>query len=92
MTIRVLILPCLLSFLTACATETVIPEPVIVEVERTVYVPVPADLTARRDAVPVPDSATYGDLVELWARDRATIAILNGRLDGIKALAMDGDE
>lgn len=79
---------CLLFLLSlaACAPERVAVQPEIVRITVTKTVPVPADLTAEVVKTPKPASATYGETVELWDRDRGIIDVLNARLRAIQAL------
>ena len=79
-----------LTFLTGCATERVVEKPVPVPVPGpTQYVEVPTELVTTREKTSIPDSITYGQAIELWSRDRATIDIINGQLLGIKSLGDD---
>ena len=90
MKMRALVLLCLLSFLMACSTERVVLKPEIVEITTTEYVAVPADLTTPISKQERPDGdVTYGDAINLWVLERATIDTLNGRLKAIESL---GDE
>lgn len=87
---RVLIPLCLTLSLTACGTERVVEKPVIVEVVKTEWRSIPADLTEQCPKVTIPDGLTFGQAIELWAEDRAAIDACNGKLAGIKSLG-DGD-
>ena len=88
---RVLAPLCLLFLSTACSTtERVVLKPEIVEITTTEYVAVPADLTTPIAKQSRPDGdITYGDAINLWVLERATIDTLNGRLKAIESL---GDE
>lgn len=90
---RVLILTCLPLFLTACATETVVEKPVVVPVVETKWRAIPSDLTRRCPKSVIPATATYGEVIELWSKDRAAIDTCNGRLAGVESLggSDDGD-
>lgn len=81
-----LVSPFLLLFLTACGTERVVERPVIHEVVRTEWREVPIDLTASCDKQPIPDSMTYADVLESWAKDRSSLDRCNGKLTGIRSL------
>ena len=78
-------------FLTACATERIVEKPVPVYIDRVEYVPVPADLTETRQKQAIPDGLTYAGALELWAKDRETIDVLNGTLMGISSLGGEDD-
>lgn len=52
---------------------------------------VPADLTQEVPKTEKPPSATYGDVLELWDRDRGIIDVLNARLRAIAGLENDGN-
>ncbi len=88
---RALVLLCLLILSTACSTtERVVLKPEIVEITDTVYIAVPADLTAPIAKQERPDGdLVYGGAIYLWSLDRATVDKLNGRLKAIESL---GDE
>jgi hypothetical protein len=75
--------------LTACGTERVVEKPVIVEVVKTEWREVPADLTARCAKSEIPEAMTYGEALESWAKDRASIDACNGKLAGIESLGVD---
>lgn len=83
---RALKLWCPLLLLSGCGTDRIIDRPVTVEVVKREYVAVPADLVSEVPPVVIPDGVTYGELIELHARDRAIIYRLNGKLRGIAAL------
>jgi hypothetical protein len=85
--LRVWLVLCLSNWLIACATETVVSEPVVVEVERTVFVPVPDNLLLQHQKTTIPESMTYGEALQLWAEDRGIIDTLLGQLLGIKSLS-----
>ncbi len=75
----------------ACSTtERVVLKPEFVEINDTVYIAVPADLTAPIAKQERPDGdLVYGGAIYLWSLDRATVDKLNGRLKAIESL---GDE
>ena len=87
---RVLILISLLLCLTACGTKT-ITKPEIVYLDRVEYIPVPADLLRTIPRQAIPESLTYGELIEVCSKDRATIGKLNGQLVGISSLGDPGE-
>lgn len=78
----------LLSWLTlsGCSNTRIVEKPVPVEVVRVEVVPIPAELLHVEHKQSIPDQITYGQAIELWSEDRATIDILNGRLDAIRIL------
>lgn len=84
---RVWIPLCLLSCLTACATEVIVEKPVPVEVEVVKWTPVPADLTIQEPKKPIPDELSYGEAIELWSQDRASLETVNARLRAIQGLS-----
>ena len=86
---RALVLLYLSISLMACSTtERVVLKPEIVEITNTVYVSVPADLTTPIAKQERPDvDLTYGDAINLWVLERATIDTLNGRLKAIESLS-----
>ncbi len=73
--------------LTACSTERVVIRTIPVEVIVRERIAVPAEhlVTIEPQARPA-GSVTYGQAIELWSHDRASIGILNGQLDAIGAL------
>ena len=73
-------------FLTACGNTKIIEKPVPVPVEVVKYIEVPFDLTMKRNKVTLPDTLTYGEALELWSVDRATIDTLNGQLEAVESL------
>ena len=85
------ILLCLLLFLTACATDRVAEKPVVVHTTETKWREIPSDLTVEHPKQAIPADLTYGEALEAWSRDRASIDKLNGQLTGIKSLT-EGDE
>ena len=89
MSMRVWGLMSLLLFLTACATERLVPVPEVVEVPGPIrYVEIPAQLTERCQKVEIPEQATYAEAIELWAEDRSSIDACNGKLAGIESLGV----
>lgn len=52
----------------------------------TEYIGVPAELTMQRNKITLPEELTYGEALEHWAIDRATIDTLNGQLRAIQSL------
>ena len=76
-------------FLTSCAKERVVIQPEVVEVEVIKFRPVPSDLLLRRMPATIPMQATYSEILELYADDRATILSLIGQLDSIEALSVE---
>lgn len=76
----------------ACTQTEVVPDPVIVEVVKVERVPVPADLMVRRSPVEIPESVTYGQIIQLHLVDRATIETLNSQLQAIEALNDGSDD
>ncbi len=91
MRIAALILLFLVPFLTSCARERIVEKPVLHEVVRTEYRDVPADLTVPCEKSEIPDTMTYGEAIEAWAKDRSAVDRCNGKLAGIKSLSA-GDE
>jgi hypothetical protein len=83
---RAFLLPCLLIFATACSTERIVEKPVPYEVVRYETVPVPAELTSECEKRPIPEDLTYGEALALWAEDRASMDVCNGRLRAIRGL------
>ena len=86
MKIPVSILMCTLILLGACATERIVEKPVPVEVFIVDYIEVPRDLTGGMAKQRVPDGLTYGEAIQLWSEDRATIDTLNGNMLAIRSL------
>ena len=76
----------LLPFLIACAPTRVVTKPEVVTVTKTEWRPVPADLVTPENPSAIPNGVTYGDALALWAEDRKSLAIVNGRLAAIKSL------
>lgn len=89
---RVLIPLCLLSFCTACGTTEIIEKPVPVEVEVVKWVPVPKDLTREVPKRSIPTALTYGQAIELWSMDRASLETANARLRAIQGLSDETPE
>ena len=50
-------------------------------------VPVPPDLLAESPKQAIPDTLTFGQAIELWSEDRASLDTVNGQLRGIKELS-----
>ena len=89
---RALLLLCLTISLTGCATERIVEVPVPVEIIRTEYIPVPGDLLTPLPKATIPNGLTYGQALERWYSDRATIDKLNALLLGIKSLNEQGTD
>jgi hypothetical protein len=70
----------------ACSTERLIEKPVPVEIVRVEYVRIPLDMLHVESKQAIPESLTYGQAVELWSEDRATIDRQNARLKAISEL------
>ena len=83
---RVLIPLFLMLCLTACATERIVEKPVVVKTTEIKWREIPAELTRRKTKQQIPEAMTYGEALEAWSRDRATIDTLNGQLLGIISL------
>lgn len=81
----------LLPFLTSCDRVRIVEKPVIHEVVKVEWRDVPADLTQPCDKAEIPPQMTYGEALEGWAKDRASIDACNGKLAGIESLGA-GDE
>lgn len=90
MKMRVWALLCPIALSVACGTERIVERPVIHEIVKTEWREVPADLLSRCDKTIIEDGMTYGEALEMWAKDRASIDACNGKLAGIKSLG-DGD-
>lgn len=86
MKIAASILLCLTLCLSGCGSVRVVEKPVTVEVVRERMLPVPADLLVPCYVQPIPETLTYGEAIELWAKDRAATAECNGRLRAIQSL------
>ena len=84
-----LFLPLLLI---ACANETIVEVPVLVEVPVTQWREIPPELTRQQSKTTIPDALTYGEALEAWSRDRAAVDKLNGQLLGIKSLSREGSD
>jgi len=48
---------------------------------------VPPDLLAESPKQAIPDTLTFGQAIELWSEDRASLDTVNGQLRGIKELS-----
>ena len=71
----------------SCGTrEIVVEKPVPVEVTVVEYVPVPPELLQQRPQAAIPDGLTYGQALELWSRDRASLEAQNASLKAIAEL------
>lgn len=77
--------------LTACGSTEIVTQPVPVEVEVTKFIPVPSEHLVQRIPSTLPEVLTYGEALQLWAEDRASIRTLNGQLRAIEELT-DGSE
>lgn len=88
---KVVLISLFLLTLSACSTTEIVEKPVPVEVVKTEFVPVPADLVAEIPKNTVPDGLTFADALELWSEDRAIIDTLNARLRGIQGLSEDSE-
>lgn len=62
-----------------------------IEVEVVRYIPVPAEHLVERAPSVIPEKPTYGEIVSLFATDRASIETLNSQLRAIRELS-DGSE
>ena len=79
----------ILLLLPACASSPpVITKTELVEVEvcEGTRLPVPSDLTITIAPQVVPDDATWRQLIQLLMKDRASLEVVNGRLEAIKEL------
>ncbi len=87
---RVWILLCLLTFLTACTPTKVVTRTEVVTETVTQYVEVPPHLSApvEKGVQPVGD-VTFRDVILLWAEDRARLDIANSRLSAIRSLVRE---
>jgi hypothetical protein len=85
--VLILLFPMLL--LTACAETKIIEKPVPVYIDRVEYIPVPYDLTIKRNKTAIPETLTYGEALELWSVDRATIETLNGQMEAVESLGQE---
>ena len=70
--------------LTACGANPTLPDPVVREVERTRYIPVPAVLTQPCTVDPV--QRTIGEALERVPALEACLEQLNGRMQAIREL------
>lgn len=89
---HVCILTCLLILSTGCSNQKIIPEPVVVEVPVTKYVPVPPRLLVQYQKAELPETLNYGEALQLWAEDRATIDSLLGQIVAIETLTAPDPE
>jgi len=78
---------CLLTLLLGCGSTEVIEKPVVVEVEVVKWREVPPNLLIIHNKSTVPDILKYGELIQLWAEDRAIIEKQNGQLKAIESLS-----
>ena len=77
--------------LTGCVREVIVEKPVPVPVPGpTKWVDVPRNLVVIRNKTTLPETLSYGESLQLWSADRATIEALNGQLRAIQGLN-DGD-
>lgn len=83
-------LPILVLGMSACGHTQVIEKPVPVEIVRTEYVPVPDRFLVEHQPSTIPESATYGEVIQLWSSDRDTIKVLLAQIRAIKDLDVDG--
>lgn len=83
-------LACTVIFSTGCASERVMEKPVPVEITRTVYVPIPADLLREQPKTTISETLTYGQAILRWDADRSSLAVCNARLRAIAALPTGG--
>ncbi len=75
---------CLALFLTSCASERIVEKPVITEVVRVEYRPLPAELLMEHGKSTIPGELTFGDALKLWGYDRAAIDALNAQIASIR--------
>ena len=79
----------ILTFLSACSSN---PVPVIqtefieVEVCEGTRIPVPGELTITEKPKVIPLGISYRELIQLLIEDRASLEVVNGRLEAIKEL------
>jgi hypothetical protein len=69
-----------------CAHETLVEVPVPVEIVRVERIPVPADLLVTEAPSQIPDGLTYGAALHLWSIDRASLEVVNGRIEAVRVL------
>lgn len=82
-----LLLTCLTMLLTGCVREVIVDRPVPVEVPGPVqFVAIPSDLTVLHQKTTIPESATYGELIQLHIQDRAIIDKLLANIRAISGL------
>ena len=76
-----------LSLIACGSNEIIVPEPVVVPIPGTVErTPVPPDFLVQRRKSTIPDTLTYGDSLQLWAEDRASLDSVNAQLGAIEEL------
>ena len=80
----------LAALFAGCGPTRVIEKPVIHEVIKTEWRNVPADLLAPCGKTEIMSDMTYGEAIEAWAQDRATVDACNGQIDAIRSLNADG--
>ena len=73
-------------FCSACGTTKIVEKPVPVEVIVVKYVPVPDSFLIRREKSTIPNNLTYGEAMQLWIEDRATLDVQNNQLLAIGTL------
>jgi hypothetical protein len=72
--------------LNGCAHETLVEVPVPVEVVRVERVSIPADLLVTEKPAEIPQGLTYGAALHLWSIDRASLEVVNGRIEAVRVL------
>ena len=73
--------------LTACASERLVPVTKVVEVPGPVrWQAIPKALLKPCEPLPIPERATYADLIEIHAGDRSVIDTCEGQLEAIRSL------
>ncbi len=75
--------------ISGCGSTEIVTEPVIVEVPVTKFVPVPAEHLAEQLPSTIPEKPTYGEIISLFAQDRAAIQTLNAQLRAIRELTVE---
>ena len=84
----VLILPLILLLSTGCVREVIVEKPVPVEVPGPVeWRDIPPNLLIQHNKSTIPEALTYGEALQLWAEDRASIESLNGNIRAISSLS-----
>lgn len=73
-----------------CSGQRVIEKPIVVTVSGPVkHIEVPAELLVQHNKTTIPESLTYGEAMQLWGADRATIDTQNGQTQGIAILNLE---